>query len=298
VSTTARSARRLAVRITGFAGALVVGLVAAASAAPGAWWAPLTATGCAAAASSHAGLVVDFGTVTDAGTVPYSTPQTACVGFGGTETGSQMLIDAGHILSFDPRSGLLCSIDGYPASGCGKATGGGFEYWSYWHGGSKWTYATTGPDSTRVQPDGVEGWRFVSGSDSSSEHAPRYVSTGPCPSATPTTTTRPSGAATPSTAAVTGAGDHAATASTVAAGGGDPPATDKVPGPRSTTSSDQGVLASGGGTSDSNVPKQALASPAHPHRPGSGSPAGAIAIAALVVALGIGAFVVSRLRSP
>jgi hypothetical protein len=279
--------------------ALVVAFAGAASASPSAWWAPLTTTGCAAASgASHAGLVVDFGTVTDAGTVPHSTPQAKCVTFGGTESGSQLLVDAGHVLSFDPRSGLLCSIDGYPASGCGKATSAGYEYWSYWHGGSKWTYATSGPDTTYVKSGGVEGWRFVSGSDSSNERAPRYSPAGPpCPTATPTTTTRPSGAATPSTAAVTGAGDHATPTSTVAAGGADAPATDKVSHPRTTTTSGSSPLASGDGTADTNTAKRTLAAAADTHRPGSGSPAGAIAVAALVVALAIGAFVVSRMRS-
>ncbi len=295
VSTTTRPARHLAVRVAGFAGVLVVGLVAAASAAPGAWWAPLTATGCAAAASAHAGLVVDFGTVTDAGTVPHSTPQVKCVGFGGTETGSQLLIDAGHVLSFDPRSGLLCSIDGYPKAGCGKATSTGYEYWSYWHGGSKWTYASTGPDFYRVSTGGVEGWRFVAGSDSSSEHAPRSAAAGPCSTATPTTTsTRPAAdGAPPSTAG----SDHASTASTVASGDAATAVTDKVSHSVTTTSSGSSPLATGDGTADTNAPKQALASPASSHQSGSGSPTGAIAVAVLVVALGIGAFVVSKVRS-
>jgi MYXO-CTERM domain-containing protein len=55
---------------------------------------------------------------------------------------------------------LLCSINGYPASGCGQAVSGGYDYWSYWHGGSgTWQYANAGAFGA-VQAGDVEGWRF------------------------------------------------------------------------------------------------------------------------------------------
>ena len=64
---------------------------------------------------------------------------------------------------YDP-SGLLCAIDGIPAApACGNPSGSGFLYWSYWVGGSSWTYANVGPASRRMVDGTVEGWRFISG---------------------------------------------------------------------------------------------------------------------------------------
>ena len=57
-------------------------------------------------------------------------------------------------------SGLLCSINGVPSSGCGTEVAGGYIYWAYWTGGPHgWTYAETGA-SNPVGQDDVEGWRF------------------------------------------------------------------------------------------------------------------------------------------
>lgn len=60
-------------------------------------------------------------------------------------------------------SGLLCSIDGYPSSGCGTPGRGGYAYWSYWHGvAGHWSYADVGPAEWTVRDEDVEGWRFES----------------------------------------------------------------------------------------------------------------------------------------
>lgn len=70
-------------------------------------------------------------------------------------------------------SGLLCSIDGYPSTGCGTETGAGYAYWSYWHGGSHWTYANVGPAEWVVGNGDVEGWRYQAhGAASPSDPAP------------------------------------------------------------------------------------------------------------------------------
>ena len=58
------------------------------------------------------------------------------------------------------NSGLLCSINGDPGSGCGQTVPDGYIYWSYWHGSTgRWSYATTGAFATVATGD-VEGWRF------------------------------------------------------------------------------------------------------------------------------------------
>lgn len=61
-------------------------------------------------------------------------------------------------------SGLLCAIDGRPAApACGQQGPNGYEYWSYWLGGSSWQYAPVGPGGRTVQDQSVDGWRFLKG---------------------------------------------------------------------------------------------------------------------------------------
>ncbi len=46
-------------------------------------------------------------------------------------------------------SGLLCSINLIPASGCGQSVAGGYIYWSYFTGsGGGWAYSSTGAFAT------------------------------------------------------------------------------------------------------------------------------------------------------
>jgi hypothetical protein len=62
-------------------------------------------------------------------------------------------------------SGLLCAIDSKPvAPACGQSGPNGYEYWTYWVGGTaSWTFATVGPASRQMQDGTVEGWRFIPG---------------------------------------------------------------------------------------------------------------------------------------
>lgn len=77
-------------------------------------------------------------------------------------SGVTVLADAATRLRLAPptygSSGLMCTIDGDPTSGCPSQ--GSNAYWSYWHGGTGWSYASTGPGGFTVANDGVEGWRF------------------------------------------------------------------------------------------------------------------------------------------
>ena len=87
-------------------------------------------------------------------------------------------------------SGLLCSINGVPSSGCGQVIAGGYIYWAYFTGGPHgWAYASSGASGT-VGTGDVEGWRFEnpgSGNpgDPAPRTAPRYNAL--CHSTTPTT---------------------------------------------------------------------------------------------------------------
>jgi hypothetical protein len=96
-------------------------------------------------------------------------------------SGADVLVDvatAAHVaVPTYNASGLLCSIDGLPKSGCGAQVADGFAYWSYWHGGRSWSYANVGPTTWVVHQGDVEGWRFDDDSNgSSSDPAPRAPS--------------------------------------------------------------------------------------------------------------------------
>lgn len=61
-------------------------------------------------------------------------------------------------------SGLVCAIDGRPAApACGVEGPDGYEYWSYWLGGSSWRFAPVGPATRTVADQTVDGWRFLEG---------------------------------------------------------------------------------------------------------------------------------------
>ena len=87
---------------------------------------------------------------------PSDTAEVACVPVPAGSNGAQVLAARAKLLHVPaPRyaeSGLLCAIDGYPATGCGVQTGQYYAYWAYYHGGSSWTYASVGPAEWKVIP--------------------------------------------------------------------------------------------------------------------------------------------------
>ncbi len=185
----------------------------------------------------YVAVVVDFGSGSSMSSV------SKCVPVASNAHDSDALaaaVGAGNVAY--NNSGLLCSIDNYPANGvqnCGQSIGSGnFDYWSYWHGSSgSWVYANDGPaeHSVASQANDVEGWRFqVDQPDNSSDPppgvAPSYAqicnaSTEVPPAqappvATPTTTATPTPTP-PSAASATGragTGPALATTPTTAAG--------------------------------------------------------------------------------
>ncbi len=93
-------------------------------------------------------------------------------------TGSQLLARRGAELGTGaPRygsSGLLCAIDGRPATGCGDRSSGGFEYWAYFNGTSgSWVYGSYNPFVRRLSDGDIEGWRYVSGAGNGQDPPPR-----------------------------------------------------------------------------------------------------------------------------
>jgi len=117
---------------------------------------------CAAAAVGQVRVAV----VVDTTGIGSSTPSVVCVVVAAGSTGATALVARavrlGTPLARYNSSGLLCAIDGAPAApACGTPASNGFSYWSYWLGGSAWTYATIGPASHGVFDGDVEGWRWV-----------------------------------------------------------------------------------------------------------------------------------------
>ncbi len=93
-------------------------------------------------------------------------------------TGSQLLARRGSELGTgSPRygsSGLLCAIDGLPATGCGDRNAGGFEYWAYFNGSSgSWAYGNINPFTRRLSDGDIEGWRYVQGAGNGQDPPPR-----------------------------------------------------------------------------------------------------------------------------
>lgn len=115
-------------------------------------------------------VVVDFGTL--GGGV-----QVGCAP-GDPDSGYAALSGAGFSAEGTLRSpGFLCRIDAKPSASADPCVvpSPPWAYWSYWiadRGGS-WCYSDTGMFGRNPPRGTVEGWVFVSGSGSSSVHAPR-----------------------------------------------------------------------------------------------------------------------------
>jgi hypothetical protein len=94
-------------------------------------------------------------------------------------------------------SGLLCSIGGTPATGCGiPGPNGQYYFWSYWNmtdGSGRWTYSGRGaftPVGDATNGQDVEGWRFQNpGPDNGTapppQSAPDYAAICPAASVAP-----------------------------------------------------------------------------------------------------------------
>ena len=148
-----------------------------------------------------AAVVADFGGV-------HGKVLVTCVLVKPGESGAQVLQAQAALLGYpSPRyaeSGLLCAIDGYPTSGCGTQSGAHYAYWSYWHGGKRWQYASGGPGEWRVSEGDVEGWRFEpDGSATPADPPPRAASSAatlettaraaPTPTSSPSSNSRAAG---------------------------------------------------------------------------------------------------------
>ena len=128
-----------------------------------------TSTAANGAGSKCVALVVDFSQV--GGSV-----STACVTAPTSATGSEVLVDGHHKVTFDPRYGndFVCAIDGVPAGGC-HATGD-THYWVYYHrapGATSWHVSQEGAGTYKPANTSTEGWVYDNGA--STAPTPRNV---------------------------------------------------------------------------------------------------------------------------
>jgi len=215
-------------------------------------------------------------------------------------------------------SGLLCSINGDPSSGCGQTVPGGYIYWSYWQGSSgKWQYANSGATATMQNGD-VEGWRFenpgrANPNDPPPAASPAYAAI--CGTGVAATTTTAAGAAPPASGAPGPAssgpqtapapsgsqplpsspGTPGTQASTPAKGGPRPPsnsAFDPGPGATGTASSKPSGSASPSGPATSGAQAQALRASSAAARQGRGGSPAPLLVGGGILAVLIAASVV------
>jgi len=201
-------------------------------------------------------------------------------------------------------SGLLCTIDSFPASQCAE-TGSG-SYWANFSGTAGiWNYSTYNPFIRRVCDGDVEGWRYVvRGSGAAGDAQPRLDAA----------TVRPAdawGCGEPTSAPTVagGAGDPGNTAGSAASGsavdpsdpadGSNPSATDPVSAePTASDSSAAGVTS---GASDAVQPDASgdavLASDSRANSAGTASWWGAGLAAVIILVLGGAAVFRSRRRA-
>lgn len=140
----------------------------------------------AAAASTCEGVwvVVDASAIGGATTVRCAS--------GNPASGLDALVGAGHAYSFVPNlPGMVCIIDGRPAT-CNGAPSD--AYWSYWYAqaGGSWTYSQRGAATRDPQPGSVEGWAFGAGDPPSvAPPAPPEPDPDPDPEPEPTAKSTP-----------------------------------------------------------------------------------------------------------
>ena len=228
-------------------------------------------------------VVVDFSAFGD-GVVVRCAPQPVRSGF-------DALTRAGFTFAGTTQfPGLLCRINGEPASDPCHGAPPPNAYWGYWHAprGGSWTYSSSGAGS-RVPPAGsVEGWSFGDRDEPGmAPPAPATTSTTTRPPTTPTTLGSLGGpvTATPTTADAQGGG--AGATSTTAPDGST--STTSEPGPSVPRAEDDGA-------DGENALRGESASATEPAGDDGGSPVGVVVAALAALALGGAAAITTKRR--
>jgi len=285
----------------------------------------LTATPAAAAGSCNgplAGGQIRVVIVVDPGDSGPRGPMSTCLVVASGTSGSKILAQrASEVGLPSPRyagSGLLCGIDGFPATDCPVNNGGAYAYWAYFNGsGGSWSYGHDNPFVRRMGDGEIMGWRFTDGSPDGAAPMPRISpSSSLFPPLTPATTATPAPA--PTAAPPSGGSSAGGSGSTGggsgsgrapgsgpdAAGGvtGGPDATDTTVAPdeaavdASTTSTS--VESTAAATDDAaDGTEELAAAPASSSGTDVGRWLGVAVVVAAVGALGVGAVIRTRSRA-
>lgn len=216
------------------------------------------AASCATSPVGHVAEVIDFGDApgAPAGIFSVCVPLTS-----GIRNGMQVLRAATRGGIGQDASGKVCQIMGVPAqfdpTNCSTPVNGKISYWAYFRGtGATWTYSGTGAAGVRVDPEIVEGWRFVvtdAGAQSAAPPPRNFVNgassawQSTCPPTPDTSTAAPapgSGSGAPSGGASV-PGVPATPAPGVQVGAGASSASSTAPGPSTTVTPRTGTTVPG-----------------------------------------------------
>ena len=221
-------------------------------------------------------------------------------------TGSKLLAARAAQLGVAPPSyagsGLLCTIDGAPASGCAETSAG--SYWANFSGTSgTWVYSSYNPFIRHLRDGDIEGWRYVvHGSGVAGDSVPGIAPSASLFPAVIEVSVRPA----PSDASASAAGTTGAPTEPTSSGSSDPTAVGPEAGDTAAVDGISGpsaaVRAPGGAVMPGSVETERLAAnelaSAATSNGSSGLPWLAPLVAILAIAgLGLGAVLRSRARS-
>jgi hypothetical protein len=291
----------------------VVSLVVALFGLLGGFVALLASAGPAAAAGSCSGPIAEgqirVVMVVDPGETGPRGPMATCLVVAAGTSGSKILAQRASELGLPvPRyagSGLLCGLDGFPATACPVNNGGSFAFWAYFNGsGGSWSFGHDNPFVRRMVDGEIMGWRYTTGSTEGDAPAPRIAPSSslfppltPAPTAPPATA--PSATAAPRVEGLGGGsasgagGTGGAAAVDPAAAAADPATAGPVEGAGAL---DTSTTSAGSGSTDASTQAEELA--AEPARSPSttGRWVGLAVALAAVGALAFGAVTRTRAR--
>jgi hypothetical protein len=299
-----------------FTGGLLLGAAGAALAPAGPdALVPFKILAASAADDVYVAVIVDFGSNSGLSSISKCVP----VPSGSTDSDALAAAVGQNNVAYS-SSGLLCSIDGYPANGvqnCNATSGNGqYFFWSYWHGATgSWSYANDGPAEHGAADGDVEGWRFQNPGPAS----PGAPPPGPAPSYATICGVHVPSSTTTTTTMAANPGPTTPTTVAAASGSGSTTTTTAKKGPSSNTKG-QGTPNSGGsstttatgigfpkpsstnppGHATTSTPRQSLAASNAGSHPPKGSSGGAalpiIVVTLTALALGLMAVFLIRRR--
>jgi hypothetical protein len=267
-----------------------------------------------AAAGSCAGPLADgqirVVMVIDPGQFGPRGPMATCLVVAAGTSGSKILAQRASELGLPaPRyagSGLLCGLDGFPATACPVNNGSSYDFWAYFNGaGGSWSFGHDNPFVRRMVDGEIMGWRYTTGSNEGNAQQPRIApSSSLFPPLTPAATAPPAPAPTapPAPGGSSGAPGSGGVGATDGAGGTDPtaaadPGATTVPADATEGAADSSTTtADGVGSTDAATQAEELAAAPASSSSDTGRWIGLAVAVAAVGALALGAVARTRAR--